>query len=163
MSHPLTVELSDTAYSELQVRASAAARSPAQLAAAALEQHFANPDGSRANGQPATEAEKQAARERFERHFGAVNLGHATGVDNEGIDAKGVVHDGVIVPDDTTALAEGTRVRITPNPPEPAESFGKRYAKFKGAVPDLPADLAEQHDHYRLGTLTSHDSSATKR
>ncbi len=36
---------------------------------------------------PATEAEKQAARERFESHFGAVNLGHATGVDNAGIDA----------------------------------------------------------------------------
>ena len=34
-----------------------------------------------------TEAEKQAARERFERHFGAVNLGQATGVGNEGIDA----------------------------------------------------------------------------
>ena len=28
-----------------------------------------------------------AARERFERHFGAVDLGHATGVDNEQIDA----------------------------------------------------------------------------
>ena len=34
-----------------------------------------------------TEAEKVAARERFEHHFGEVNLGHATGVDNERIDA----------------------------------------------------------------------------
>lgn len=34
-----------------------------------------------------TEAERKAARERFERHFGAVNLGHPTGVDNEAIDA----------------------------------------------------------------------------
>jgi uncharacterized protein YgiM (DUF1202 family) len=34
-----------------------------------------------------TETEKQAARERFERHFGEVDLGYATGVDNEQIDA----------------------------------------------------------------------------
>ncbi|HBI43686.1 MAG TPA: hypothetical protein DDY78_12675 [Planctomycetales bacterium] len=32
-------------------------------------------------------AEKNAARDRFERHFGEVNLGRATGADNEGIDA----------------------------------------------------------------------------
>lgn len=34
-----------------------------------------------------TEAEKQVARERFERHFGEVDLGYATGVGNEEIDA----------------------------------------------------------------------------
>lgn len=34
-----------------------------------------------------TGAEEQAARERFERHFGEVDLGYATGVDNEQIDA----------------------------------------------------------------------------
>jgi hypothetical protein len=31
-------------------------------------------------------------------------------------------------------------------------SFGERYVQFKGAAPGLPADLAEQHEHYRLGT-----------
>ena len=36
---------------------------------------------------PLTDAEQQAARERFERHFGEVDLGYATGVDNEQIDA----------------------------------------------------------------------------
>ncbi len=86
MSHPLTVELSDAAYEALQVYARAAAQSPAKLAAAALEQCFATPDGMRRSGHSMTEAEKQAARERFERHFGAVNLGYATGADNEGID-----------------------------------------------------------------------------
>jgi hypothetical protein len=35
---------------------------------------------------------------------------------------------------------------------ETPKPFGERYAQFKGAVPDLPADLAEQHEHYRLGT-----------
>ncbi|MCP4660046.1 MAG: hypothetical protein GY856_31985, partial [bacterium] len=34
-----------------------------------------------------TEADKQAARERFERHFGEVNLGYAIAMDNERIDA----------------------------------------------------------------------------
>ncbi len=87
MSHAVTVELSDAAYAALQLRARAAAQSPAELAAAALEQHFGIPDGMRARAHPTTEAVKKAARERFERHFGAVNLGHATGVDNEGIDA----------------------------------------------------------------------------
>ena len=68
------------------------------------------------------------------------------------MELEGVVHDGVIVPDDATALPEGTRVRITPAPLEKPRPFGERFARFKGAVPDLPADLAEQHDHYRLGT-----------
>lgn len=36
---------------------------------------------------PDPRAETQAARERFERHFGEVDLGYTTGVDNEGIDA----------------------------------------------------------------------------
>ena len=68
------------------------------------------------------------------------------------MELEGVVHNGVIVPDDATALAEGTRVRITPVSLEKPQTFGERFAQFKGAVPGLPADLAEQHDHYRLGT-----------
>jgi hypothetical protein len=68
------------------------------------------------------------------------------------MELEGIVHNGVIVPDDATALPEGTRVRITPAPLETPKPFGERFAQFKGAVPGLPADLAEQHDHYRLGT-----------
>lgn len=34
-----------------------------------------------------TEEEEQSARERFERHFGEVDLGCATGTDNAQIDA----------------------------------------------------------------------------
>ena len=44
------------------------------------------------------------------------------------------------------------RVRITLALPEKPIPFGERFAQFKGAVPGLSADLAEQHDHYRLGT-----------
>jgi hypothetical protein len=68
------------------------------------------------------------------------------------MELEGVVHNGVIVPDDATVLAEGTRVRISPVTPAEPKSFGERFAQFKGAIPDLPADLAEQHEHYRLGT-----------
>ena len=68
------------------------------------------------------------------------------------MELQGVVHNGVIVPDDASALTEGARVRILPAAPEQPKAFGKRYAQFKGAVTDLPADLAAQHDHYRLGT-----------
>src|SRR5437762_2289826 len=87
MTHPLTVQLSDAAYSGLKLRAQAASRTPTELAAAALEQQFAASEGTFTDERPVTEAERKAARERFERHFGAVNLGRATGADNEGIDA----------------------------------------------------------------------------
>jgi hypothetical protein len=68
------------------------------------------------------------------------------------MELEGVVHNGVIVPDDATALPEGMRVRITPAPHDESRPFGERFAQFKGAAAGLPADLAEQHDHYRLGT-----------
>ena len=68
------------------------------------------------------------------------------------MELEGVVHKGVIVPDDATALPDGTRVRIIPVQEERPRPFGERYAHFKGAVAGLPADLARQHDHYRLGT-----------
>jgi hypothetical protein len=68
------------------------------------------------------------------------------------MELEGVVHDGVIVPDDATVLPEGTRVRITAIRQEEPKPFGERFAQFRGAVPGLPADLAEQQDHYRLGT-----------
>lgn len=42
------------------------------------------PEGNRA---PLGELELHSARERFERHFGEIDLGYATGLDNEQIDA----------------------------------------------------------------------------
>jgi hypothetical protein len=67
------------------------------------------------------------------------------------MELEGVVHNGVIVPDDAAALPEGMRVRIVA-PLEQSKSFGERFAQFKGAAPGLPVDMAKQHDHYRLGT-----------
>jgi hypothetical protein len=68
------------------------------------------------------------------------------------MELEGVVHNGVIVPDDATALPDGTRVRIIVPSMENPRPFGERFAQFKGSVPALPADLAQQHDHYRLVT-----------
>jgi len=67
------------------------------------------------------------------------------------VELEGVVHNGVIVPDDAAALSEGTRVRITPVPLEKPKPFGERFAQFKGAVSSLPVVLAKQHEHFRLG------------
>ncbi len=87
MSHTLTVELSDEVYAAIQRQVEEANTSPAQLATLSLAQHFGRGHHARQTTSLRTEAELQAARERFERHFGAVNLGYATGADNESIDA----------------------------------------------------------------------------
>ncbi len=67
MSQTLTIKLSDKVYAAIRRRAQSDGTSPAHWVARVLK-HL-------------------AARERFERHFGAVDLGHATGMDTEQIDA----------------------------------------------------------------------------
>lgn len=64
---------------------------------------------------------------------------------------EGVVQNGVIVPDDVEALAEGTRVRIEPVSAAKQSTFGELFGDLAVDCPDLPTDLASQHDHYRLG------------
>lgn len=81
MSQTLTLELSDEVYTTLHKQAAASGTSPADLVAGLVQRAYGN-------GDTRLEAERQAARERFERHFGAVNLGHAIGVDNDAIDAE---------------------------------------------------------------------------
>jgi predicted transcriptional regulator len=81
MSQSLTLQLSDATFAALQQQAEAIGVEPAAVAAASLEHQFGVPLS------PSTEAERQVARQRFERHFGAVDLGHPTGADNEAIDA----------------------------------------------------------------------------
>ena len=80
MSHCLTIRLNDEAFYRLQQQAMAAGISPEEFAAASLEQHC-EPMGVR----PVRDL--HADRERFERHFGEVDLGYPSGADNEGIDA----------------------------------------------------------------------------
>jgi hypothetical protein len=70
------------------------------------------------------------------------------------MELEGVVHNGVIVPDDATELPEGTRVTIQPVAPigQRPKTFRERYGDLIVNDPSAPTDLAEQHDHYRLGT-----------
>ena len=81
MSHSLTIRLKDEAYSRLQQQAIAAGISPEELAAASVERQCET------IGPVHSEVQIQAARERFERHFGEIDLGCPTAADNEGIDA----------------------------------------------------------------------------
>jgi hypothetical protein len=60
--------------------------SPAELAAVSLQRQFGAANAP-CSGLRSGESEKQAARERFEQHFGEVDLGYPTGADNESIDA----------------------------------------------------------------------------
>ena len=87
MSQTLTLELSDEVYTVIQRQAEAAGTSPAQWAATTLERQYSRGNDWQVVRARRTEEENQAARERFERHFGEVDLGYATGVDNEQIDA----------------------------------------------------------------------------
>ena len=78
MSQTLIVQISDRTFDAIRTEAETVGASPVQVAAEALECHFRN-------GRSQTEEEKRAARERFERHFGELDLGSPTGADNERI------------------------------------------------------------------------------
>lgn len=81
MSHSLTIQLSDDAFHRLQQQARAAGTSPEELAAASLQRQWNTTDRGQSG------AETQAARDRFERHFGEIELQDPTGLANEAIDA----------------------------------------------------------------------------
>jgi hypothetical protein len=80
MRRTLVVRLSEEAFVALRREAESAGTSPEEVAAALIERQFAA-------GSLRAEANLQAARERFERHFGELDMGGQTGLDNERIDA----------------------------------------------------------------------------
>jgi hypothetical protein len=82
MSQVLTLEISDTDYAEIRQRAELAGVSITEWAIAYLR---ANKQLNKPKLQ--NETEKLAARQRFRCHAGSINLGYATGADNESIDA----------------------------------------------------------------------------
>jgi hypothetical protein len=70
---------------------------------------------------------------------------------------EGTISQGMIVLDRPTELPEGTRVQVTITPlpgisTECSPTLAERLLKHAGTVTDLPADMAEQHDHYIHGT-----------
>ncbi len=58
--------------------------------------------------------------------------------------------NGMIVIDGREPLPEGTRVRVVVKIRAKPSLLG--LLKYAGALPDMPADFAEQHDHYIHGT-----------
>jgi hypothetical protein len=81
MSKTLTFELPDEVFHVLQQKAAQTGRSFEELALEFLLKHRRKPTP------PLSDEERKAARERLMRHIGAQALGHATGADNESIDA----------------------------------------------------------------------------
>jgi hypothetical protein len=74
------------------------------------------------------------------------------------MELDGVVQNGLIVPQGECSLPEGTKVRITTEPPgTPAPpTLGERMRQFaeecERQPTDLPTDYAINHDHYLYGT-----------
>jgi hypothetical protein len=69
------------------------------------------------------------------------------------IKATGIVRGGVIVPEGTLALPEGTRVDISAEVATAApSSLAEAVALFGGKITGLPPDLSRNHDHYLYGT-----------
>jgi len=68
------------------------------------------------------------------------------------MELDGTVQNGVIVLDHQETLPEGAKVKIVLDTPDKTPTLAQRLLKHAGTVPDLPPDLAEQHDHYLHGT-----------
>jgi hypothetical protein len=82
MSQIMTLELNDQVFAAIQRQAENIGVPPENLAATLLEQKF-----SQIFKLLLTDAEKENGRTKFERHFGVIDLGFSTDLDNESIDA----------------------------------------------------------------------------
>lgn len=63
---------------------------------------------------------------------------------------RGTVKAGVIVIEDAPAPADGTRVEVSVLPPD-APTWAEVFRDLIGTAPELPSDIAENHDHYLHG------------
>lgn len=72
---------------------------------------------------------------------------------------NGHIENGQIVLDEAVPLAEGMKVRVEllassaqqPTEDEQMPTLYERHKSFIGIIDDLPADFAENHDHYLHG------------
>jgi len=65
---------------------------------------------------------------------------------------RGHIQAGVVVLDEKVPLPEGTVVTIEPLESERPKTLAERFKDIIGSVPDLPEDMAENHDYYIHGT-----------
>ena len=65
---------------------------------------------------------------------------------------RGRVKKGVVVFEPGVELPEGTEVRVETISPPRRQTLAEQLGDLIGAVPELPPDMAQQHDHYLHGT-----------
>ncbi|HSI32567.1 MAG: hypothetical protein ACAI43_24190 [Phycisphaerae bacterium] len=65
---------------------------------------------------------------------------------------SGRVDNGVIVLDGDVRLPDGTVVAVAVPDQAPVTELGQRLMRLAGRAKNLPADAAENHDHYLYGT-----------
>ncbi|MGV0025224.1 hypothetical protein [Phormidesmis priestleyi] len=82
MGQILTLELSEKVFAAIQLQAQTIGISPERLAANLLERH-----STQVFKLFLDEVEKNAARARFEHHFGTLKIDDDMSLDNESIDA----------------------------------------------------------------------------
>ena len=68
---------------------------------------------------------------------------------------RGHVKNGVVVLDKDVRLPDGTEVKVEAVETvedAPRKTLAERFRNIIGVADDLPADMAENHDHYIHGT-----------
>ncbi len=65
---------------------------------------------------------------------------------------RGRIQNGVVILDPSVSLPDGCEVEVNPvGRQEPIPTLYERYKDFIGIAEGLPADMAENHDHYFHG------------
>jgi hypothetical protein len=64
----------------------------------------------------------------------------------------GTLNNGIVVLDQPAPWPEGTRVEVVVQNEVRKATLSEKLLRHAGTVPDLPSDMAEQHDHYIHGT-----------
>ena len=64
---------------------------------------------------------------------------------------RGHVEHGVVVLEPGIELPDGIEVRVEPITPPRRKTLAEQLGDLVGSVPELPSDMAEQHDHYLHG------------
>ncbi len=65
---------------------------------------------------------------------------------------EGTMRNGTVVFAEPTALPDGTVVEVAVKVPEAAKPTFLGLMKLAGSIKNLPADFAEEHNHYIHGT-----------
>ncbi len=64
---------------------------------------------------------------------------------------RGHIQNGVVVLDAEVTLPEGTEVNVEPVSAAARATLAERLGDLIGSMPELPPDMAAQHDHYLHG------------